>query len=70
MTAGSQTTNGAIFTARNTPIQDEDADLGILMLSYWAKGLVQKVRQIPEKAGEAQAIIQRARSLQSTRTPR
>jgi transcriptional regulator with GAF, ATPase, and Fis domain len=70
MTAGSQTTNGAIFIARNTPIQDEDADLGILMLSYWTKGLVQQIRQIPEKAGEAQAIIQRARSLQSTRTPR
>ena len=70
MTAGSQTANGAVFIARNTPIQDEDADLGIMMLAYWAKTLAQQLRQIPEKTADAQTVIQRARTLQSSGTPK
>ncbi len=70
MIAGGQTANGALFITRNTDIQREDSDLGILLLAYWATALVQQMRQLPEKGGEAKAVIHRARNLIVPSTPK
>lgn len=70
MLEGSQAANGALFMARNTAIQDEEADLGIIMLAYWACALVSQIRLVPEKGGEARTVVHRARSLLTTSTPR
>lgn len=70
MLDGNQAANGALFVARNTDIQDEDADLGIIMLAYWALALVSQARQVPEKSIEARAAIHRARNLITSTCPK
>jgi DNA-binding NtrC family response regulator len=70
MVSGGQTANGALFIARNTDIQKEDSDLGIILLTCWASALILQTRQLPEKGIEALSVIHRARNLITPSTPK